>query len=434
MKKQLLLLFLLTVLAFPTHLLASHYMGGEITWECTLSGNFRFIMKVYRECAGINYPATTTLQTNAQGVTSISMTRIAINDISPVCGCPGGPNITCATTTVSNTGGVEEHIYTSDQSYPNGVPLTGVPPVSGWYFGYTSCCRNPCTNILNASSLSWYLRAYMYPYNNQPVNTCFDNSPKFDEIPSTVICTGYPFTYNHVASDVELDSLVYSWAQPLNNNISAPITNFAPGYTWNTPLPGPAQNPNNVAATLNSQTGEISFTSYTNGAFVTVTKVTAYKCQIKVAEIFREMQVVLLSCGANNPPNVTPPFANSSGQYVNYIDTVRAGDFVTFTISATDFEYCPNSTPQTMSLYATGSQFAAPINSGGCLNPPCANLTPTTTLTNPITGMFGVQTTFSWQTGCQHLATNVGCGVTSNTYNFLFKTKDNFCPAPGINF
>jgi gliding motility-associated-like protein len=113
---------------------------------------------------------------------------------------------------------------------------------------------------------------------------------------------------------------------------------------------------------------------------------------------------------------------------------VRAGDFVTFTISATDFEYCPNSTPQTMSLYAVGKQFAAPMNPGGCLNPPCANLTPTTTLTNPITGMFGVQTSFSWQTTCDHLATNVGCGVTSNTYNFLFKTKDNFCPAPGINF
>ncbi|MDT8309667.1 MAG: T9SS type A sorting domain-containing protein, partial [Bacteroidales bacterium] len=254
---------------------------------------------------------------------------------------------------------------------------------------------------------------------------CFDNSPTFDEVPSTVICTGYPFTYIQIAFDVELDSLVYSWAQPMSG-VNQPITNFSPGYTWNSPLPGPAQNPNNVAATINAQTGEISFTSYTNGAFVTVTKVTAYKCGIKVAEIFREMQVVLLSCGANNPPDVTPPFANSSGQYVNYIDTVRPGDFVSFTIAANDSDLCPNSTPQTMSLYATGPQFAAPVNPGGCFNPPCATLLPVATPANPITGIYGVQTTFSWQTDCNHLNNK-----RKERYCFLFKVRDDFCPVPG---
>ncbi|MFO7723789.1 MAG: gliding motility-associated C-terminal domain-containing protein [Bacteroidales bacterium] len=438
MKRLLYLMMLpLMILLFQSEARASHYMGGEITWTCTPQGNFRFVMKVYRECAGINYPATATLQTNATGFSSIQMSRISITDMSPQCSCPGGPNITCANTSVSNTGGVEEHIYTSDASYPNGVPLTGVPPPTGWYFGYTSCCRNPCTNIPNSSSLSWYLRAWMFPYNNTPVNTCFDNSPKFDERPSTVICTGYPYQYNHVASDVELDSLVYAWDQPLNNNISSPIVAWNPGYSWNSPLPGPLQNPNNVAATINANTGVISFTSYTNGAFVTVTKVTAFKCGIKVAEIFREMQVVLLSCGTNNPPNVTPPFPNSVGQYTLYTDTVYAGQNVTFSISATDFEYCPGATPpvaQTLKLFAVGAQFGAPINPTGCLNPPCAVLTPSPTFTVPLTGTFGVQTSFNWQTGCQHLATNIGCGATSNTYNFLFKTMDNFCPAPGIRY
>jgi hypothetical protein len=183
MKRILLFLILGFFFLGPVDVSASHYMGGEITWQCTPQGNFKFIMKVYRECAGINYPASVTLQTNATGVTGgISMSRIAVNDISPDCSCPGGPNITCATTTVSNTGGVEEHIYTSDAAYPLGVPLTGTPPPTGWYFGYTSCCRNPSTNITNSSSLSWYLRALMYPYNNTPVNTCFDNSPTFDEV------------------------------------------------------------------------------------------------------------------------------------------------------------------------------------------------------------------------------------------------------------
>jgi gliding motility-associated-like protein len=411
---------------------ASHYMGGEITWQCTPNGDFKFTLKVYRECAGIQYPATVTLATNVPGFANISMTRIAQNDISPQCNTnPAFPHITCATTTVSNTGGVEEHIYTSDATYPNGVPLTGVPPATGWTFGYSSCCRNPCTNIINSSSLDWYIHAVMYPYNNQNVSTCFDNSPRFAEPPSTVICTGYPFQYNHIASDPELDSLTYAWAQPLEG-LNIPITAYAGGYSFTSPLPGTMQNPNNVPATVHPLTGVISFTSFTNGAFVTKVKVTAWKCQTKVAEVFREMQVVLLQCGTNTPPDVTPPFQNSLGQYTDFIDTVYAGDFVTFALSGTDFEFLPNSQPQTMKMMGVGAQFGAGYTStvAGCLNPPCATLTPPP----PVVGQFGVQTTFNWQTTCAHLATNVGCGTTSNIYNFLLKTSDDFCPAPAINF
>jgi len=445
MKRAYTLLMILTIWLFSLPAEATHYMGGEIVWECTPQGNFRFIMKIYRECYISNgsqaatYGASLSMTTNVPGFPTISMNRISLLDMSPVCGCPGGPTIYCPgmPNGAANMGALQENYYTSDAAYPQGVPLTGVPPATGWYFGYGVCCRNPCTNITNSSSKSFFLRAIMYPYNNTNVSTCFDNSPKFDERPSTVICTGYPYQYNHVASDVELDSLAYEWSTPLDASINNPIITYAPGYTFNSPLPGPVHNPNNVAATVNPNTGVISFTSYTNGAFVTVTKVTAFKCGIKVAEIFREMQVVLLSCGSNNPPNVTPPFPNAVGQYTLYNTTVYAGQLVTFSISATDFEYCPGATPptaQTMKLFAVGAQFGSPINPTGCINPPCAMLTPTPTFTVPLTGQFGVQTSFSWQTGCQHLATNVGCGSTSNTYNFLFKTMDNFCPAPGIRY
>ena len=163
-----------------------------------------------------------------------------------------------------------------------------------------------------------------------------------------------------------------------------------------------------------------------------MTKVTAFKCGIKVAEIFREMQIVLLTCGTNNPPNVTAPFQNpTTGLFTEYTDTVFAGDFVSFPMSGTDFEFLPNSTPQTMTIFASGSQFGTNYTSttAGCLNPPCATLTPPP----PVIGQFGVQTTFNWQTDCDHLATNAGCGSTSNVYTFLIKTQDDFCPAPAIN-
>jgi len=411
---------------------ASHYMGGEITWECLTNGQYRFTMKVYRECNGIQFGASESIAVlNHPSVTTIPMTRISQIDISPQCNTIG-PHITCAYAPQPNLGAIEEQIYIS-----NPITLAGVPPAAGWIFTWGSCCRNPSTSITNAASKNWLLRAVMYSYTPpgattpQNTNPCFDNSPVFAERPSTVICTGYPFTYNHNASDKELDSLAYEWAPPLEG-INSPVSTWASGYSFNSPLPSIMHNPNNVPATVNPYTGEIAFTSFTQGAFQTVVKVTAYKCGQKVAEIFREMQIVLLACGNNNPPSVTAPFQNPvTLVYDSYIDTVYAGALITFPMSGTDFDYLPNNQPQTMKILASGTQFGANYSSTttGCLNPPCAVLSPPP----PITGQFAVQTNFSWQTTCDHLVGQVGCGNTSNVYNFLIKVQDDFCPAPAIN-
>lgn len=424
---------------------ASHYMGGEITWDCLSNGRYKFTLKLYRECGGnsINFSSTETINVyNHPSVSSISMTRIAQNDISPNCYSPT-LEITCAgyeNGGAANGGAVEEHVYTSTASYPNGVLLQGTPPAGGWIFTHESCCRNPCTNIAGTSSKDWTLRAVMYPYLGWNAYPCYDNSPAFVEKPSTVICTGYPFTYNHNASDKELDSLVYSWATPLEGSINSPMTGYQAGYSYSSPLPGTMQDPNNQPGVVNPHTGEISFTSYTQGAFVTVVKVASYKCGMLVAEVFREMQVVLLACGSNNPPDVSAPFVDPiTGTYVVYSDTVYAGELVTFPLSATDFESNPNGNPQMLYLTASGSQFGTNYTnaSAGCLNPPCAILSPApiTQTTGPspsIAGQFGVSTNFNWQTTCDHLASNAGCNRNTNIYNFVIKVQDDFCPAPAI--
>jgi len=45
-----------------------------------------------------------------------------------------------------------------------------------------------------------------------------------------------------------------------------PIISYNAGYSYNNPLPGPSFDPRNVPATINHNTGEISFTSFTAGA------------------------------------------------------------------------------------------------------------------------------------------------------------------------
>ena len=428
--KQLLRLFLLTALfsLFFFKAEASHLMGGEITWECQGSGKYIFKLKFYRDCNGTNVPSFVALQVfNHPSVTSISLSLVSQTDISPTCNS-AGPAITCAAayadTANYNPGAVQESVF---QSAP--ITLSGVPPAQGWVFVYSDCCRNgSISNLQNAVTAGFTLRAAMYSYNGQNADPCFDSSPTFLESPSTVICMGSQFTYNHNAFDPDLDSLSFSFAEPLDRlntgtyvaGVNPPPIPFTTGYNYNSPLPGTTQNPGNSPAVINSKTGEISFTSLTQGYFVTVVRVQSWKCGTLVAEIYREIEVVLLPCAVNAAPTVT---------YSTYSSTVQAGTLVSFTLNGTDTGMLPDGvTPQSVIINASGTQFGTGFTnaSTGCLNPPCATLSSSL----PVSAPTNVSTTFNWQTTCNHISYNSICNTLSNTYTFVFRVKDDFCPVP----
>jgi hypothetical protein len=426
--------FLLSCIVFLlfSKAIASHLMGGEITWDCQGGGQYVFTMKLYRDCNGATVPSTVSLDVaNYLPATSITLNLVSQTDISPVCNS-AGPSITCAnamgmpgwpSSSTPIPGAVQETVYRSGL-----ITLNGVPPPSGWVFTYTGCCRNgSITNLQSPASYGYTMRAIMYSYNGQNAGPCFDSSPKFLEFPSTVICQGESFTYNHNAYDPDLDSLHYSWAAPLDdftvayNPPSNPVTvPFSTTYDYLNPLPGTAQNSMNIPAAINPATGEISFTSYTQGNFVTVVKVESWKCGQLASEIFREIQIVILPCGVNTSPTVT---------FSSYEDTVQVGAIVNFTVIVSDPDLLSDGvTPQTLTINASGNQFGAGFtsNTTGCSNPPCATLSPA----SPVSSPASASTMFNWQTSCSHLAANSVCGRSSNTYTFVFKSKDDFCPAP----
>lgn len=439
MKKQILPAAAFTALLFITipfyKLEAQPYLGGEITWECTSQGNFRFVLKLYRDCAMVNYGYTQYLVSNAPGFSNINMTRIAINEISPICGCPGGTPITCSPEpTLGQTGAVQEHVYTSDGNYPNGVPLVGVPPPGGWYFANSTCCRTSSSNIANGPSLSYFIRVIMYPYKNTPVNTCFDNGPEFVEKPASIICTGYDAVLDYSARDHDNDLLAYDWAYPLSNNINTPVTSYSTGYSYNAPLPGTWHHSSNKQPLLDHQNGYIEFRSFIPGSFTIVVKATSHKDGIIVSEAFREFVIVLKNCDPGNaPPLIGDIFPLNPGATT---DTVNVGDSVTFWVSGIDTAKCPGTSPpvqQTLYLSASGDQFGVPVNTSGCLMPPCASLTPSPTPTVPVSGQMGIVTQFAWKTSCDHIVWYNDTTI-RNRYSFLFAVRDDFCPIPMANY
>ena len=447
MKK--LLILLIAFLSF-SQLHATHLMGGEITWECIKigpdAGKYIFKLKLYRDCDG------TSLSTFAQTIyiwdhpteTSMSVDFISNNDISPNCDVAnsGTPQLDCATNPV---GAVEEYIY---ESLP--ISLPGVPPATGWHFTWDSCCRNGAiSNLILSSTTSpsegFTLRASMFPYldaagNGIPADPCFDSSPLFNESPKTIICTGYPFSYSHNASDNELDSIVYFWDEPLDDFVGvfnpaggnpAPLPWLAP-YTVTQPLPG------NV--TLDPQTGEVSYNSTLAGNFVTVVRVDAYKCGQKVAEVYREIQAVLIACAPlsgsqpNLPPSIAAPFTDPITGLPSFDTIVAAESIVSFMITGIDdLDTYPNGAFQDVTLEITGGQMAGDfITVSDCANPPCATFTDGAGGTPPFSSPQLVDGYFEWQTACSHITTDAGCGNISNLYTFAIKAYDDFCPAPAI--
>ena len=222
-------------------------MGGEITWRCS-GTQYIFTLKLYRDCNGIPQTGNITMNSNSPAG-NINMIEVDINDISPT-----GANCPTCIAPLNSPNAVEEHIY---ESAP--ITLNGVPPAGGWYFAYSDCCRNGSVTNLGAGGGWFTLRAIMYPYNGQNTNPCFDNSPQFAERPQLATCAGDTTYYNANAIDLDLDSLVYSWDRPLDGSPYTATTPypFAPTYSFNSPLPGPALNPQNVAAVLNPTNGVV---------------------------------------------------------------------------------------------------------------------------------------------------------------------------------
>ena len=416
-------------------------MGGEITWKCITSGpnagKFKFYVILYRECGTgtAGAPSSVTLSSNSPAG-SIACPKVGSGvDVSPNCYTSSG-EISCGTV-ASGLGAVEEHKYESGF-----ITINGTPPASGWYFSFTSCCR-PTTTTNIPGSQSYTIRAYMYPYtvNGAALNTypCYDSSPKFLEPPMSVICTGYEYTYAHNAFDTDLDSIYYDWGQALSTSLTANV-NWNTGYAYNNPLPNGGS-----PATFNNQTGAITFNPSTGGSFATCVKVEAYRCNQKIAEIFRDIPIVLKNnCGANDPPtmNITnyPNYPQvvpvvSAGDTIYWETTVFAGQDVKFDLAAQDPQLLPNFSPQTIKFDPTGGQFGVPLNNPltGCLNPPCATVvpkSPQTTYTNPLNN----EVSFFWETDCSHISYQTTlCGTPTNRYVFALRMQDDFCPAPAIN-
>lgn len=414
---------------------ATHVMGGEITWKCSGNG-YVFRLVFYRDCNGADVnPVSENLQIwNNPVLSTIPVHFVSRTDISPSCTPVAGGPIALSCGSGANMGNglgaIEKVIYES-----NPINLTGTPPAAGWIITYSNYSLNAgLTNISNPLNYGITVKATMYAVPGATAGVCTDNSPQFLQDPYFVICSGENYLYNLNPVDNDLDSLVTAFGPPVDriqgtsyNPPSDPDNvPFVAGFSYTNPTPDATMNAGNIPATLDPLTGALSLRSFTSGAFLMKFVVRSYRNGVLIAEVEREVELLVTSCaGSNNAPIVPGPFGGL------YETTVVAGTPVNFTLTATDPELLQDGTPQTNYLTASGNEFGTNFTATtGCDVAPCATLNQSPV----ISGVQGLSTDFSWQTDCAHLVDAFGNYDDEKDFTFVFKVQDNYCQIPKTTF
>lgn len=259
MKKLLLTLSFAAAFVFAAE--ASHLMGGQITASQVSGSQYEIKMTLYRDTTGIPISATADFViADASGSGSQILT---VNHS----GAQGFIN------------GVEVYTYTGNYSFPN---------AGKYHITWEECCRNAA--ILNMSTPGG---AYLHLLTIVTVDSTTSNStPVFLNPPVTLAQKNAMYYYNPLPFDADGDSLAWSLDIPLDMG-----GDTVTGYT----LPqGAASNP----FTLNNLTGEISWMPDSNGHWESSFLVEEFRNGVKIGEIRRDMQIIVVDDTTNYSPMV----------------------------------------------------------------------------------------------------------------------------------
>jgi len=336
---------------------------------------------------------------------------------------------------------------------PFTLPFLSSPPTNGWVLAVFSDIDSRDTTAKNIVNFPYnnmihqqweihkncptlFTRVYPFPNISGPHN---DTSPRFAS-DAVVVCTsGDTVNYNPNIYDADGDSISVDWDYHINGyhyaqyttSLSAwPIGNlpqdisayhlfldtatYKPGYDFNKPLPDASFNPNNIAATLDSNTGEIYFCCNNPGNYSAAVKVSAFRNGYLLSTTHREIFFTVFPADSNHDPIITNP--NSI-----YIDTVFAGDSVSIPFYISDLDSSQQITFNA-SGYAMDSNLL--VDGTACGLPPCAGFSKL-----PTVGFHALDTAiFAWHTSCSNTSANNNM----ITYNFNLTAMDDNCPIAGM--
>jgi gliding motility-associated-like protein len=365
---------------------ASHVPGANITYTCVGPNQYQVTLTLFEDC-GTAFQSNTALTiyaSNTCGFTGggsgsdlsfILNNTIYQQEVSQLCPTQIGQS-ECA-------GGTLPGVYM--HQWQGVITLPGF--CNNWTFWYSLCCRNNSTNINGAGGYDIYVETLM----NSVTENC-NNSPVINAQPIPYVCVNQPVSFSMSATDADGDSLVYTFIDARNDAVT-PLP-YNAGYTSAQPIPG---------ATIDPQTGVITFTPTVLGNFVFAVQIAEYDSNGNlIGYVVQDFQFEVINCANIVPEPPAGGISNVTGQGILVSPTaiqMCEGDNTCFDLVFTDDDVS--------NILTITSNIATAIPSA----------TVNTVGTNPVT----VSICYTAQAGDP--------AFTAVT----FTAEDNACPIAGIN-
>lgn len=306
MKKLLLFVMFLMAALVTQKAEASHVMGSDIVYRCLGNGKYEIVVRVYRDCNGIQVSQSNVIgRCSSSTITISSQTKVSTRDITGIdANCPTQSR--CAGSSFQY--GVEEHIWKMTVDLSN-------YSCCEWTFSWEQCCRNG--NITTGQSgQNFFTTATL----NKCVTPC-NSSPDFTNPPVAIICHNQDFVFNNGALDTvdSGDSLSYELVNGLTG-LNSSVTysgNFSPVRPM-TFFGFPNQNLQWPAGfRLDPLTGDLLFRpTQVNQVAIVVIEVKEWRkvngtMQV-VGRTRRDMQIIVVACPNNKVPKILPPYSKQA--------------------------------------------------------------------------------------------------------------------------
>jgi len=212
-----------------------HIIGSDFYYKCNGTGrisnskSYSFNLAIYRDCSN---PSGSPYDTDASfGIYRFNGSRYTYVQQLTVNHGPVGrirpENNPCLI--------IPPNVCVEESSYNFTVDL---PVVNETYvIYYMRCCRNnTILNIIAPNNTGATFFIEITPQSQQNCNNC----PTFKSFPPIVVCADFPFEFDHGATDVEGDSLVYEFCTPLAGGGSGAGDPFGGGQGCTAVRPNPA--------------------------------------------------------------------------------------------------------------------------------------------------------------------------------------------------
>jgi len=341
MKKRLSILSIILLLSI-THAIASHIVGGEVTYTCNDGGNYTINVTIYEDCLsglgsaiaednpaflsvfdGDGNPVNAQIVPNPSDDSLASRALTGPSDYEPnkpyyvVLFSPRNPNANILVPTNFSNSCITNAPATCLRKKTFSVTFNLPANTSGYQIVYQRCCRNAAViNLLDPSDIGATYYCTIPPASIAPCN----NSAVFKNFPPQIICINNPLVYDNSATDADGDSLSYEFCNTYEGGTNSnsnpvpppppyqPVTYRAP-YSYSDPMNGfpPIQ--------IDPVTGLITGTPNQIGRFVVTVCCNEWRNHEMINTVKREFQFVVTNCSKSVVANI-PQYSSDFNTYI----------------------------------------------------------------------------------------------------------------------